>query len=1262
MAALDEVLLSLGGSFVPVELAGSPRAATRVAARAVRAWRETGEPGNLLDAQAWLAAGWAGLARGDVTAARRLFARSQRCAPPESTEALLARLADLLACYTGYGFLPGEGVNSLLTEAVWRLDLAEVIAATNASLLRQAWSEPEPWWPPIVTLLGEVIPHRRSVLGPDFQTGRLHSPDSAQRLASLVGQFCDRLQAEAEAASLPVVAAYAKRTAAEIARRLGDPAGPARLQEAADAYQAAGFPAGQAACVLQAAEWLLAPFSGSVALDTAAMESATADCALPAYEALEMQRLGADPGPAAGLAAQAAEIFTALDAERGLAAVALHRSYAAFSVGSYAEQRAQAGKARRHATAAGDAWLASAAVIHQIAADIGAGVLGGHDQPANWIGRWGRRSGSFTHALGLGFVLTRLGRFWLIRRSDPDRAAVALACARHLFTALGAPQNALQCGAETAGIQAWLGLRAVSQTAMRDTVQAYLDDAERRPQVRHAALRRARDLTGTLLSETIAGSSPAACTAAADLAERVRAVTGPVPDESPAELLTQGRFEDFERALYAGHLSQAIPQVRCMAHLMGAREARAQGDMAGYDVQIRAALDVAAAMPFPVSVFHEAVVLGAARRYDDAAAAYTRFLAAGGHDAQMADVLAPMHSFAVAGSSVLDARAHSNDGHAARFFARIRRYDRASAHLAAVTRLAGREWWKKEPQPWEARALIGEIREGLGDLPGALAAYDEALSLAEADLRHLLRDDQRTAFTDRRLTRSVYLASARAAHAAGRGSDTDAFNRAERGRARALTVLLAGSRRGDTMATEDADLVRRWREAAARADALTNAEALADAAADSPLAQAAARARDALRKLDDEVRRRADELATVLNPTAEPVDADEVSQALPPRAVLLTWIHVDDDVLAFVLPAGGEPRCHQSSIDADDLAATLNGFARACREGAPWRDGAADVARVLIAPFAREISDADAVLVVPFLAGHRVPVHLLPLDGEALGAHRTVSYLPATSIIRNLASRPVDEAAGLAASSRLIVGSPARMAWTPPGSDTPVPYRPLEFAETEARAITRLGDVSLIGPAATKANVMPELSRHRVVHFASHAHVTADAPQLSAVLLAGGDTLSVADLVGTGLPADLAVLSACDTGTGLLTDGDEIVGLTRGLFAAGARQAVVSLWPANDLATCLLMRRFYAGLAGAGAAEALRRACRELATLDLGQQVDELMALRAELSSRETPQPVLETIERAAAMRRGRDRDRSEVADLFTHPRIWAPFVHLGLP
>jgi CHAT domain-containing protein len=75
----------------------------------------------------------------------------------------------------------------------------------------------------------------------------------------------------------------------------------------------------------------------------------------------------------------------------------------------------------------------------------------------------------------------------------------------------------------------------------------------------------------------------------------------------------------------------------------------------------------------------------------------------------------------------------------------------------------------------------------------------------------------------------------------------------------------------------------------------------------------------------------------------------------------------------------------------------------------------------------------------------------------------------------------------------------------------------------------------------------------------------------SAILLAEGGALTVSDLVGMRLDKPLVVLSACETGVGQTTAGDELLGLTRGLLAAGARAAVVSLWSVDDHSTSLLM-------------------------------------------------------------------------------------------
>jgi CHAT domain-containing protein len=63
----------------------------------------------------------------------------------------------------------------------------------------------------------------------------------------------------------------------------------------------------------------------------------------------------------------------------------------------------------------------------------------------------------------------------------------------------------------------------------------------------------------------------------------------------------------------------------------------------------------------------------------------------------------------------------------------------------------------------------------------------------------------------------------------------------------------------------------------------------------------------------------------------------------------------------------------------------------------------------------------------------------------------------------------------------------------------------------------------------------------------------------SAVRL-GDSYLSVYDLYHLKLPVGLVTLSACATGSSVVVDGDELLGLVRGLLCAGARSLLVTLW------------------------------------------------------------------------------------------------------
>ncbi|MEQ9371034.1 MAG: CHAT domain-containing protein [Coleofasciculus chthonoplastes F3-SA18-01] len=111
----------------------------------------------------------------------------------------------------------------------------------------------------------------------------------------------------------------------------------------------------------------------------------------------------------------------------------------------------------------------------------------------------------------------------------------------------------------------------------------------------------------------------------------------------------------------------------------------------------------------------------------------------------------------------------------------------------------------------------------------------------------------------------------------------------------------------------------------------------------------------------------------------------------------------------------------------------------------------------------------------------------------------------------------------------------------------------------------------------------PQLRNYQIIHLATHGILNSESPELSGVVLSLVDQqgnsqngfLRLHDIFNLNLPAELVVLSACQTGLGEEIRGEGLVGLTRGFMYAGAPRLVVSLWNVDDAATAEFMTRFY---------------------------------------------------------------------------------------
>lgn len=396
------------------------------------------------------------------------------------------------------------------------------------------------------------------------------------------------------------------------------------------------------------------------------------------------------------------------------------------------------------------------------------------------------------------------------------------------------------------------------------------------------------------------------------------------------------------------------------------------------------------------------------------------------------------------------------------------------------------------------------------------------------------------------------------------GHISDAFDFVERSKSRALVDML-GSKKDFTGARND----EKTQRIIEQLDSVNLASPV-----DDPTGATGVRSMQLSR---DELRRTAPELSSLV--TVSSFSVEQLRQTIGKDQTLVEYYYDGKDMYVFLLNSAGLTSKTLDGAGLDQQVQTLRRALR--RPDSEWQAPSRALYEMLWKPIESSLSTKN-VIIVPHGALHYIPFAILQRgDGGLLIDQVVMSYLPSASVLKFL--RP-KKAAG---EERLLVfGNP----------DLGNPELDLKFAEIEARSVAGMSKSSqlLLRKDASKSNFRNMELGFQRFHFATHGNFSADDPLNSGIYLAKDATndgvLTVGDLYAMHLDADLVTLSACETGLGKVSNGDDVVGLVRGFMYAGSNSVVSSLWSVDDKATAELMEAFYLNMGTLSKEEALRQA------------------------------------------------------------------------
>lgn len=492
---------------------------------------------------------------------------------------------------------------------------------------------------------------------------------------------------------------------------------------------------------------------------------------------------------------------------------------------------------------------------------------------------------------------------------------------------------------------------------------------------------------------------------------------------------------------------------------------------------------------------------------------------------------------------------------------------------------------------WQAWFHTGRMYEAQGKDEMAIESYRNSISVIEQIRGNLTIEEFKSIYFDSK--REVYdrlinllIKSQKPA---------DAFRYSEQARARAFYDILAnkkidfrGAVKGDLVSLEQEKRteIQKLYQLLQKGETGTSETEGTRSADNMNIRSALSEARDEYAELVQKIKLNNPSYAEMI--AVSPAELSDMQSRLDDKSAMIAY-WISNEKLIMWLVTHTKVISREVSVSNNDLTALVERTRKVIKSNSPdeCNSNLSELYQLIIEPIANDIRQFSNLIIIPNGTLHFLPFQaLINSSGEYLIQKFNILYAPSASVhilCNDRLIRTGSKFMGVALAD-ISVGNNVGL----PGT------------EAELKKILPLfGDnISTFGTESTETFVKENASDYNFIHFATHGTYNFSQPLYSSLIfppsVEDDGRLYVHEVLEMDINAKLVTLSACETGLGNISQGDELTGLSRAFLLAGSSTVIVSLWSVADYPTALLMTNFYGYLKDHPLQEALTLAQRDV--------------------------------------------------------------------